>query len=82
MTAASICVTRYSIVDPVTGTPSGDFLRVGDCDFGAFSHLVAAEYARAKKSHPENPAFHMRPMFYTGSPFGAEILQLAQEARK
>jgi|GEM_PF-3535057 len=40
--------------------------------------LVKFEFARARRLHPENSAFAMRPLFYTGSPFGREILELAR----
>ncbi len=68
-------VSRYGIIDPVTKRPSGDFLRVGDRDLGPFRDIVDVEYARA------GSAYAMRPMFYTGSPFGAEILALADQVR-
>lgn len=70
-------VTRYSTRDPVTGLPSGDFIQVGSIDLGSVHALVTAEYQRAKAICPRNPAFAMRPMWFTGSPFGAEILELA-----
>lgn len=54
---------------------SGDYLRVGGVDLGEFRDLVDAEYKRA------GSAFAMRPMFYTGSPYGAEILDLASQVR-
>jgi hypothetical protein len=60
---------------------AGDYLRVGDVSLGDFRDLVDAEYASAKAKHPENPAFHMRRMFYTGSPYGKEILKLAKQVR-
>ena len=66
---------------PVTKRPSGDYLMVGDRDFGSFRDLVEAEYQRAKAENPANPAFVMRPMWYTGSPFGEEILKLADQVR-
>lgn len=68
-------VSRYCLIDPVTKRPSGDYLRVGDRDLGPFRDLVDAEFKRA------GSAFHMRPLFYTGSPFGAEILELADQVR-
>lgn len=54
---------------------SGDYLKVGDVDLGEFRDIVDAEYKRA------GGAFAMRQMFYTGSPFGTEILELAQKVR-
>lgn len=74
-------VERYSILDPVTKQPSGDFLRVDGVDLGSFRDLVDAEIRRAKLEYPENPAFYMRPMWFTGSPFGAEIMELAKAVR-
>lgn len=74
-------VTRYSKWLSDFRPWSGDYLRVGNTDLGEFQDIVEAEYQRAKADHPANPAFHMRPMFYTGSPFGAEILALARECR-
>jgi hypothetical protein len=68
-------VHRYAKIDTLTGLPSGDFMRVGMRDLGEFRDIVDAEYRRA------GSAFHMRPMFYTGSPFGAEILGLADQVR-
>jgi hypothetical protein len=58
-----------------------DCLQVGGVNVGSLVALAHAEYKRAQQEHPENPAFHMRRMFYTGSPYGAEILQLAKETR-
>jgi hypothetical protein len=75
LTPADALVSRYCTIDPVTNQPSGDFLRVGRIDFGEFRDLVDAEFQRA------GSAFHMRPMWFTGSPFGAEILALAAQAR-
>jgi hypothetical protein len=77
----SLTVVRYTVWDELTNIPLGDYLRVGDHDLGQFRDIVGAEYARAKVEHPENPAFHMRPMFHTGSGFGAEILDLAKRVR-
>lgn len=74
-------VSRYCRFDPVTKRPSGDFIKVGDTDLGGFRDLVEAEYQRAAKERPDNPAFAMRRMFFTGSPFGREILELAESVR-
>lgn len=74
-------VERYCTFDPVSGCPSGDYLRVGGVDLGCFRDLIEAEYQRAKRDHPENPAFHMRPMFASGSGFGREIMALVREVR-
>jgi hypothetical protein len=68
-------VIRYCRIDPLTGLPTGDFLMVGDIDLGPFRDLVDAEFARA------GSAFYMRPMWWTGSPYGAEILDLVEQAR-
>jgi hypothetical protein len=68
-------VTRYSRYISEFRPRAGDYLRVGDVDLGDFRDLVDAEYLRA------GSAAHMRPMFYSGSPFGAEILQLAAQVR-
>lgn len=67
-------VERYAVAG-IAGRPSGDFLRVGGVDLGS-RKAADLEYARAKADHPENPAFYMRPMFYSGSPYGREILAL------
>ena len=69
-------VSRYSLKDPLTGGMKGDFLRVGDRELGDVRIAGNLEYLRAKREHPSNPAFHMRPMFFTGSPYGKEILEL------
>ena len=45
-------------------------IRLGDV-----RDLVDAEYDRA------GSAFHLRPMWYTGSPFGAEIVKLLLQVR-
>lgn len=74
-------VERYCQFCPVTRGPSGDFLRVGPIDLGGIRDIVEAEYRRAAEERPDNPAFAMRPMFFTGSPFGAEILALARIVR-
>lgn len=55
---------------------SGDYLRVGGVELGPTNIASGLEYERAKVLHPENPAFHMRGMFFTGSPHGQEILDL------
>ena len=81
MTVRDFSVSRYCRVDPVTKRPAGDFLTVGDTDLGGFRDLVEAEYQRAAKERPDNPAFAMRRMFFTGSPFGREILELAKGVR-
>ena len=54
---------------------SGDYLSVGGVELGEFQDIVQAEYERA------GTAYNMRPMFYTGSQFGAQILELAQKVR-
>ena len=74
-------VARYSRLCPITRWWSGDFLQVGETDLGGFRDLIEAEYRRAAEERPDNPAFAMRPMFFTGSPFGAEILALARIVR-
>lgn len=81
MTEPGFPVSRYCRVDPVTERPAGDFLKVGDTDLGGFRDLVDAEYRRAAKERPDNPAYAMRRMFFTGSPFGRDILALAEGAR-
>ena len=68
-------VSRYHKTDPITGMASGDFLRVGDTDLGSFRDLAHAEFKRA------GSAFGARPMWYTGSPFGKEIMELVREVR-
>lgn len=68
-------VERYGVWSESTKTVSGDYLRVGGVDLD-LRHIVDLEYARAAREHPENPGFHMRPMFYTGSPYGEEIMKL------
>ena len=40
-------VARYSKVDDVIQTASGDYLRVGDVNLGKFRNIVNAEYKRA-----------------------------------
>ena len=69
-------VLRYSIIDPLTGNMGGDYLSVGDRELGDVRIAAELEYLRAKRDHPSNPAFNMRPMFFTGSPYGKEILEL------
>ena len=72
-------VERYCQWDGGTGRRTGDFLRIGGVEFDLRA-VVQLEYERAKRDHPHNPAFHMRPMFYTGSPHGAEITALGSKA--
>lgn len=77
MTDCDLHVVRYSLPNPADPSrPSGDFLRVGSVDLGAFRDLVDAEFQRANGN-----AFDMCQMWYTGSPYGAEILALARLAR-
>jgi hypothetical protein len=78
---SKLAVTRYGFWDPVMKAHSGDRLSVGDIDLGEFRDISDAEYRRAAAANAGNPAFHMRPMFFTGSPFGAEILELARAVR-
>lgn len=75
------CVVRHSGWNEAQGRASGDFLSVGGVDLGGFGDIVDAEYRRAAEDHPENPAFHMRPMFRTASPWGREIWALARQVR-
>lgn len=72
-----LVVSRWCKWDPSMESMTGDFLCVGGVELD-LRVVVAIEYEYAKAEHPENPAFNMRPMFYTGSPYGAEILKLAQ----
>lgn len=74
-------VVRYALWNPTTRSWSGDYIKVGNVDLGEFRDLVDWEFQRAKREHPDNPGFHMRSMWYTGSPYGAEILAIAKEAR-
>lgn len=74
-------VERYGIWNPTTKSFSGDYLRVGGIDLGEFQDLVEAEFRRAKRAHPENAGFFMRSMWFTGSPYGAEIMALLREVR-
>ncbi len=78
--AVEMLVERCSI--PGEFGPSGDFLRVDGIELGETRASGDLEFQRAKERHPDNPAFHMRPMFYTGSPYGAEILALHGITRK
>jgi hypothetical protein len=71
-----LTVSRRGRFNPITNSVDGDFLAVGGVLLGDCRDIASLEYNRAKAAHPENPAFYMRPMFYTGSPFGAEILFL------
>lgn len=68
-------VERYGIWNETMQSVSGDMLRVGGVNLGDFRDLVDAEYKRA------GCAFNMRPMFYTGSPFGAQIMELVAQVR-
>jgi hypothetical protein len=74
-------VSRYCIYLSDFRPNSGDYLQVGDIDLGEFCYLTEAEYQRAKAEYPENPAFAMRPMWFTGSAYGREILRLAESVR-
>lgn len=80
MSKDELFVARYAMIDPLTGRPGGDYLRVGSRELGSVKSIADLEYLRAEKDHPENPAFHMRRMFYTGSPFGEDILKLIEDA--
>jgi len=77
MSDCSLRVERYALTNPVDPSrPSGDFLRVGAVDLGSFRDLVDVEFQQAK-----GIAYDMRQMWYTGSPYGAEILELARRVR-
>ena len=69
-------VERYGIWNEETQSVSGDFLRVNGIELGHVSKTGDLEFARCQEEHPDNPASHMRPMFFTESPFAAEILAL------
>jgi hypothetical protein len=75
-------VSRYGIADPLTRSVGGDYLRVGDRELGDVRIAGKLEYLRAKRDNPSNPAFHKRGMFFTGSPYGKEILELFEEVDK
>lgn len=81
LTPAHLQVSRYSVFDQDTQRYSGDFIQVGPVDLGSFRDLTNAEYERCKLDYPANPAFAMRPMWHTGSAFGADILALAVQVR-
>ena len=68
-------VSRYGIWNETAKTVSGDFIRVGNTELGEFLDLVQAEYERA------GSAFNMRAMWYSGSHYGKEILELAKHVR-
>ena len=73
-----LSVARKGYYNKTLKTISGDWLEVNGvriCEH--VKALADAGYARAKASNPENPALHMRPMFYTCSPFGLELVELA-----
>ena len=69
-------VERYGIWNDSTQSVSGDYLRVNGIELGDVRASADLEYKRCQREHPDNPAFHMRPMFYTGSPYAKEILAL------
>ena len=70
-----LTVSRYCKYISEFRPRSGYYLSVGGVELGEFQDIVQAEYKRA------GTAYDMRPMFYTGSPFGAEILELARKVR-
>ena len=67
-----LTVTRYGFWNESTKTVSGDYLRVGGRDLGETRSIARLEIERA--ATPRD----IRPMFYTGSPYGAEILALVE----
>ena len=71
-----LSVVRYAKWDKLQNRPSGDYLCVGTFELGHVSVAGNLEFERAKRVNPRNPAGAKRPMFYTGSPYGAEILAL------
>lgn len=58
---------------------SGDCLTVDGVALD-LRDMCRREHERAKRLHPDNPAFNMRPMFWTGSPYADEILALLDDA--
>jgi hypothetical protein len=61
-------VERFALRDPVTKRPSGDFIAIGGVYVGPVRDVAdATEWARCVREHPDNPAFHMRPIFATGA---------------
>ena len=62
-------------------SPSGDYLQVGDIDFGYFRDMVEVEFKRVQSKSGKDTMGMMRPMFYSGSPYGIELLKLAIAAR-
>lgn len=71
-----LCVVRYSKPGGIDWRGTGDFISVGSVELGQTVDVVAREKARAAKIDPANVSKHMRPMFYTGSPYGSELLEL------
>ena len=74
--AADLSVTRYSKPGGMYFSGTGDFISVGGKVLGETFAVAALEKERASKIDPVNVSRHMRPMFYTGSPYGAELLEL------
>ena len=68
-------VIRWCIFDPITKQCAGDFLSVDGVQYD-LRKAGDLEYQRAKRDHPQNPAFFMRPMFRTGSPYADEIIAI------
>ena len=71
-------VVRGADFNAVTRRPGAEWFEID----GVRRDLTAlrnAEYQRANSLHPDNPAYHMRPMFYTGSPYADELLALIAE---
>ena len=54
----------------------GNIVVVGGGAYGLYG-LVTATHNEAKMYGPDNPAFHMPGWFYSGSPYGRQIKELA-----
>lgn len=69
-------VVRYSKAGGIDWRGTGDFISVDGVELGETVSVAALEKARAANIDPVNVSRHMRTMFYTGSPFGDELLEL------
>ena len=68
-------VSRWALqnkIDPLR--PSGDFLSIGGKYVGKTRDVMnATEWHRVLREHPDNPAFHMRPIFRTGAEWPIDL---------
>lgn len=79
---------KYFVLRQTWKGSGGDFMTVFDVDtkenliYRVDSQVLAdLEDVYQRKLNTKSTAYHRRPMFYTGSPYGRELVELYQGAQ-